>query len=133
MRLDEDGWLYFVDRSCDVIKHKGYRVSASKVDVCLSGHPAVAECCSIGVADAAVGERVKSFVVLRRGSEGSAAAERSEEASLAEGLIAWCRERLAPYEVPAAIEFREALPKSKVGKLLRRELRDEERRKSIGS
>lgn len=127
VRLDADGWLYFVDRSCDIIKHKGYRVSASKVDVCLSQHPAVDECCSIGVADAAVGERVKSFVVRRGGVEGSAAGESTGEAPRAEELIAWCRERLAPYEVPSAIEFREALPKSKVGKLLRRELRDEER------
>ena len=155
VRLDEDGWLYFVDRSCDVIKHKGYRVSASKVDVCLSGHPAVDECCSIGVADSAVGERVKSFVVRGRGAEGiaegiaqrsaegmaegsaegmaegSAEGEPTAEALLAEELVAWCRERLASYEVPAVIEFREELPKSKVGKLLRRELRDEERARAV--
>ena len=147
VRLDEDGWLYFVDRSCDVIKHKGYRVSASKVDVCLSGHPAVDECCSIGVADSAVGERVKSFVVRGRGAEGiaegiaqrsaegmaegSAEGEPTAEALLAEELVAWCRERLASYEVPAVIEFREELPKSKVGKLLRRELRDEERAHAV--
>lgn len=120
VRLDADGWMFFQDRSVDVIKHKGYRVAASKVDNALQEHRAVVASCTIGVPDPAVGERIKSFVVTRDDVKGVNAEE----------LIRWCRERLAPYEVPAYVEFRDMLPRSKVGKLLRRELRAEERRKA---
>jgi long-chain acyl-CoA synthetase len=119
LRLDGDGWLFFQDRSVDVIKHKGYRVAASKIDVVLQEHRAVVAACTIGVPDPQVGERIKSFVVVRDDVKGINGQE----------LIRWCKERLAPYEVPQYIEFRDMLPKSKVGKVLRRELRSEERRK----
>ncbi len=119
IRMDRDGWLFFVDRSADLIKHKGYRVAASKIEAVLQEHPAVTSSCVIGVPDEKVGERVKAFVVLKEDVMGVSAYE----------LIAWCRERLAPYEVPQYIEFRDMLPKSKVGKLLRREMRADERRK----
>jgi long-chain acyl-CoA synthetase len=119
VRLDAGGWMYFQDRSVDVIKHKGYRVAASKVDGVLQEHRAVVASCTIGVPDPTVGERIKSFVVTKDDVKGVNAAE----------LIRWCKERLAPYEVPQYIEFRDMLPKSKVGKVLRRELRSEERRK----
>ena len=111
--------MYFHDRSVDVIKHMGYRVAASKVDNVLQEHPAVIASCTIGVPDHAVGERIKSFVVVRDDVKGVSGQE----------LIRWCRDRLAPYEVPQYVEFRDMLPKSKAGKVLRRELRDEERRK----
>ena len=120
VRIDAGGWVFFHDRSVDVIKHKGYRVAASKIDNALQEHRAVVACCTIGVPDLAAGERIKSFVVLRAGAEGVNSIE----------LIRWCRERLAPYEVPQYIEFRDMLPRSKVGKILRRELRAEERRKA---
>lgn len=120
IRIDASGWCFFVDRSADVIKHKGYRVSASKIDAVLQEHPAIIAACTIGVPDEKVGERIKAFVVARDDVKGISAYE----------LIGWCRERLAPYEVPSYIEFRDMLPKSKVGKLLRRELRAEERLKS---
>ncbi len=123
VRIDADGWMFFQDRSVDVIKHKGYRVAASKVDNALQEHHAVVASCTIGVPDPAVGERIKSFVVTRTDVKGVNAEE----------LIRWCRERLAPYEVPSYVEFRDMLPKSKVGKLLRRELRSEERRKAEGA
>jgi long-chain acyl-CoA synthetase len=103
----------------DVIKHKGYRVAASKVDNALAEHPAVIASCTIGIPDDAVGERIKSYVVVRNDVKGVHAQE----------LVRFCRERLAPYEVPQYVEFRDMLPKSKAGKILRRELRDEERRK----
>lgn len=122
VRLDAGGWVFFQDRSVDVIKHKGYRVAASRVDSVLQEHPAVVAACTIGVPDPAVGERIKSFVVVKddvKGVNGQA-------------LIGWCRARLAPYEVPQYVEFRDMLPKSKVGKILRRELRSEERRKAAG-
>ncbi len=119
VRIDDNGWMFFMDRSVDVIKHKGYRVAASKVDSVLQEHPAVVAASTVGIPDPAVGERIKSFVVLKKDIKGVSAYE----------LTHWCKERLASYEVPTYIEFRDMLPKSKVGKILRRELRDEERRK----
>lgn len=120
VRIDQDGWLYFLDRSADLIKHKGWRVASSKVDNVLQENPVVVESCTIGVPDPAVGERIKSYVVIKDDVKGITAKE----------LIKWCRARLAPYEVPQYIEFRDMLPKSKVGKILRSELRAEERRKA---
>lgn len=119
VRMDETGELHYVDRRADVIKHKAYRVSASEIEAVLQDHPAVMEACAVGVPDPAVGERIKAIVVLKEDARGVGAKE----------LISWCRERLAPYKVPQYIEFRDMLPKSKVGKLLRREIRDEERRR----
>lgn len=119
VRIDQDGWVFFLDRSVDIIKHKGYRVAASKIEAVLQEHPAVVASCVIGVADPRVGERIKAFVVLKEDVKGVSAYD----------LIRWCRERLASYEVPQYVEFRDMLPKSKVGKLLKRELREEERRK----
>jgi long-chain acyl-CoA synthetase len=120
VRIEAGGWMFFQDRSVDVIKHKGYRVAASKVDGALQEHHAVIASCTIGVPDPVVGERIKSFVVVKDAVKGVNGQE----------LIRWCRERLAPYEVPQYVEFRDMLPRSKVGKILRRELRSEERRKA---
>lgn len=116
---DADGELVYVERSADIIKHKGYRVSASEVEAVLQDHPTVIGACVVGVPDPKVGERVKAIVVLKEDARGVGGAD----------LIKWCRERLASYKVPGYIEFRDMLPKSKVGKLLRREIRDEERRR----
>ncbi len=119
VKRNEKGELVYVDRRADVIKHKGYRVSASEIEAVLQDHEAVIGACAVGVADEKVGERIKAIVVLKEDARGVSAAE----------LIRFCRERLAPYKVPQYIEFRDMLPKSKVGKLLRREIRDEERRR----
>jgi long-chain acyl-CoA synthetase len=119
VRIDQDGWLFFLDRAADTIKHKGYRVAASKVESVLQDHLAVTAACVVGVPDDHVGERIKAFVVLREDVKGVTAND----------LIVHCRRKLAPYEVPHYIEIRDMLPKSKVGKLLRRELRADERRK----
>jgi long-chain acyl-CoA synthetase len=116
---DTDGQLVYVERSADIIKHKGYRVSASEVEAVLQDHPTVIGACVVGVPDIKVGERVKAIVVLKEDARGVGGTD----------LIKWCRERLASYKVPGYIEFRDMLPKSKVGKLLRREIRDEERRR----
>ena len=118
--MDEDGNLYFVDRTVDTIKHKGYRVSASEIEAVLQEHHAVVASCVVGIADEKVGERIKAFVVLKEDIKGITGYE----------LIKWCRESLVSYKVPQYIEFRDMLPKSKVGKLLRREIRDEEKRMS---
>lgn len=119
VRIDKDGWLYFMDRSGDMIKHKGYRIAASEIEVALQEHPAVIASVVVGVPDHKVGERIKAFVVLKEDIRGVTGYD----------LIRWCREKLAPYKVPNYIEFRDMLPKSKVGKLLRREIRSEEKRK----
>ena len=120
VKIGADGQIYFVDRSADVIKYKGYRVSASEIEAILQDHPAVIAACVVGVPDARSGERIKAMVVLKDDVRGVSSSD----------LLAFCRERLAAYKVPKYIEFRDMLPKSKVGKLLRREIRDEERRKS---
>jgi len=119
MRFNEEGEIEFVERSGDIIKYKGYRISASEVEAVLQDHPAVVGACVIGVPDDAIGERVKAIVVLKQDARGVDGAD----------LLRWCRERLVSYKVPKYVEFRDMLPKSKVGKLLRREIREEEKRK----
>lgn len=119
VKINEKGELEFVERTADIIKYKAYRVSASEVEAALQDHPTVIGACVIGVPDPRVGERIKAIVVLKEDAKGIGSNE----------LLKWCRDRLAPYKVPGYIEFRDMLPKSKVGKLLRREIRDEEKRK----
>ncbi len=119
VKMDEEGFFYFVDRTADTIKHKGYRVSSSEIEAALQEHPAVLAACAVGIPDEKVGERIKAFVVLKQDVKGVTGYE----------LIRWCRDHLASYKVPSYIEFRDMLPKSKVGKLLRREMRREERKR----
>ncbi len=120
MKMDEDGNLYFVDRTVDTIKHKGYRVSASEIDAVLQEHPAVVASCVIGIPDEKVGERIKAYVVLKEDIKGITGYE----------IIKWCRKTLVSYKIPQYIEFRDMLPKSKVGKLLRKDIRNEETRRA---
>jgi long-chain acyl-CoA synthetase len=109
--MDDDGYLSIVDRKKDMIITSGYNVYPRDVEEVLYEHPAIVECCVAGVPDAYRGEMVKAFVVLR-----------SNAAATAEVLDAFCRQRLAAFKVPRAYDFRETLPKSAVGKVLRREL-----------
>ena len=120
MMMDSEENLYFVDRTVDTIKHKGYRISASEIESVLQEHSAVISACVVGIPDARVGERIKAYVVLKEDIKGITGYD----------LIAWCRKTLVSYKVPQYIEFRDMLPKSKVGKLLRREIRDEESRRA---
>lgn len=120
MSMDKEGNLYFVDRTVDTIKHKGYRVSASEIEAVLQEHPAVVGACVVGVPDEKVGERIKAYVVLKEDIKGITGYD----------LIKWCRKNLVAYKIPQYIEFRDMLPKSKVGKLLRREIRSEEKRRT---
>lgn len=119
VRQDHDGYLFFVDRTVDTIKHKGYRISASEIEAVLQEHPAVIESCVVGVPDPKSGQRIKAFVVLKKDVKGITGYE----------LIRWCRGKLAQYKIPQCIEFRDMLPRSKVGKLLRREVRSEEKKR----
>ncbi len=118
--LDEDGYLKIVDRSKDLIKYKGHSVYPSEVEEALYRHPAVSQAAVIGVPDDIAGETIKAFVVLREEFRG-----RVKE----EEIISWTRERLAGYKYPRSLEFRREIPKSAVGKILRRVLRDEEMKK----
>jgi long-chain acyl-CoA synthetase len=120
VRVDKNGWLYFINRSVDMIKHKGYRIAASEIETVLQKNPAVVSSCVVGIHEASLGERIKAFVVLKEGIKGVTGYD----------LIKWCRERLAPYKVPQYIEFRDTLPRSKVGKLLTREIRDDQKRRA---
>lgn len=120
MMMDAEENLYFVDRTVDTIKHKGYRISASEIESVLQEHSAVISACVVGVPDERVGERIKAYVVLKEDIKGITGYD----------LITWCRKTLVSYKVPQYIEFRDMLPKSKVGKLLRREIRDEESRRA---
>jgi long-chain acyl-CoA synthetase len=110
--LDEDGYIFLVDRKKDLIKTSGYQVWPREIEEVLATHPAVAEVGVAGIPDAVKGEVVKAWVV-----------QEPDAHATSDELRAYCRERLAPYKVPVAVEFRSELPKSMVGKVLRRELR----------
>ncbi|TYO93941.1 long-chain-fatty-acid--CoA ligase [Desulfallas thermosapovorans] len=117
-RMDEDGYIYIVDRKKDLIIAGGYNIYPREVEEVLFQHPKVLEAIVAGVPHEYRGETVKAFIVLK---EGQTATE--------EEMIAFCKERLAPYKVPKMVEFKQELPKSAVGKLLRRILVDEEKKK----
>lgn len=111
--VDEDGWLFLIDRMKDMIVASGFKVWPREVEDVLYGHPAIYEAAVIGVADTYRGETVKAVVSLRPGM------------TVADGeLAAFCRERLAAYKVPRLIDVVAALPKTQTGKILRRALRD---------
>lgn len=112
-RLDEEGYVYIVDRKNDMIISGGENVYPREVEEILLAHPAVAECGVTGAPHAHWGEAVTAFVALRPGMEATA-----------EDLMAACRERLSPYKVPKEIRFVPALPRNTMGKVLRRALRD---------
>lgn len=115
-RMDPDGYFYIVDRKKEMLISGGLNVYPREVEEVLFAHPAVQEAAVIGVPDAHRGEVPKAFVVLRPGAQATA-----------DDLIAHCRAHLAPYKVPRHVEFRDSLPKSLIGKVLRRVLSEEER------
>jgi len=113
--MDEEGYFYIVDRKKDMIIAGGYNIYPRDIDEVLYQHPKVAEACAIGVPDPYRGETVKVFVVLKEG-----------QTSSEEEIIKFCKEKLAAYKVPKLVEFVPSLPKSAVGKILRKELRQME-------
>jgi len=119
--MDEDGYVTIVDRKKDVINVSGFNVYPKEIDELLITHPKILEVCTIGVPDAYHGETVKIFIVTKPG-----------QTMTAEEVIDFCKEKLAGYKVPKLVEFIAALPKSVVGKILRRELRDMEAKKKEG-
>jgi long-chain acyl-CoA synthetase len=114
-RMDEDGYFHLYDRKRDLIKYKGLRVQAREVEEVLKTHPQIKEAGVIGVRDLRVGENVKAFVVLQPDARGKI----SEE-----DIAHYCQDKLASYKIPKIIEFVGEIPKTDVGKVSRRELRE---------
>lgn len=113
--MDEEGYFYIVDRKKDLIISGGYNIYPREIDEVLYAHPKIKEAVSVGIPHETRGEIVKAYVVLEEGEKLS----RSD-------VIGYCREKLANYKVPRRVEFRKELPKTMVGKVLRRSLREEE-------
>jgi long-chain acyl-CoA synthetase len=116
VRMDEEGYFHFFDRKRDLIKYKGYSVFARHVEEVLYSHPQIKAAGVVGVSDPKVGQLIKAYVVL----ESEARGKISEEE-----VMDFCKAKLAHYKVPKIIEFRGELPKTDVGKVSRRELREE--------
>ncbi|EJN02974.1 long-chain fatty acid--CoA ligase [Herbaspirillum sp. YR522] len=113
--MDERGYTRIVDRKKDMILVSGFNVYPNEIEGVVAQHPGVLECACVGVPDEHTGEAVKLFVV------------RKDKSLTAEQLMAYCKEQFTGYKKPRTIEFRDELPKTNVGKILRRELRDEKK------
>jgi len=113
--MDADGYTRIVDRKKDMILVSGFNVYPNEIEEVIASHPGVLECAVIGVQDAKSGEAVKAFIV------------RKDPSLTAAEVIKFCGTQLTAYKVPKQIEFRTDLPKTNVGKILRRELRDEKK------
>jgi long-chain acyl-CoA synthetase len=116
VRMDEEGYFHFFDRKRDLIKYKGYSVFARHVEEVLYRHPQIKAAGVVGVPDPKVGQLIKAYVVLQSDARGKISEEE---------IMEFCRQNLAYYKVPKIIEFRGELPKTDVGKVSRRELREE--------
>ena len=113
--MDADGYFFYQSRTDDMIVTAGYNVAGPEVESCLLAHPAVAECGVVGAADAARGQIVKAYVVLRTGHKGDAAMKKA--------LQDYVKAAIAPYKYPRAVEFVAELPRTETGKLQRFKLR----------
>jgi long-chain acyl-CoA synthetase len=115
--MDERGWIYIKDRARDLVKHKGYSVFPQEVEDYIYRHPAVLETAVVGLPKPDGDEELKAYIVLKPDYESAPDGDQ---------IISWCRDNMAKYKVPDTIEFRDELPKTMVGKVLRRVLRDAE-------
>jgi long-chain acyl-CoA synthetase len=113
--MDENGFFYIVDRKKDMIIAGGYNIYPREIDEVLYAHPKIKDAVAVGIPHPYRGETVKAFIVLKEGRSATAGE-----------ITAYCKENLAPYKVPKIIEFRDELPKSMMGKVLRKALREEE-------
>jgi long-chain acyl-CoA synthetase len=113
--MDQDGYFYITDRKKDLIIVSGFNVFPREIDELIYQHPKVREGITVGIPDPKKGERIKVYIVLKEG-----------ESATPEEFIAYFKDRLTPYKVPSVVEFRTELPKSMIGKILRRVLREEE-------
>ena len=119
-RLDDEGYLFLLDRIKDLIKYKGHSVYPREIEEVLYEHPAVLECAVIGVPDPIKGEDIKAFIILKKESKGKVTEQ---------DIIDFTKENLAAYKYPREVQFVRSLPKSGVGKILRRKLRAKEMKK----
>jgi len=117
VKMDEDGYLYICGRLKEMIKVSAYSVFPAEVEEYMYAHPAILECCAIGVPHETKGEEVKAFVVLKPDWQGKISEQE---------LIDWAKDQMAPYKYPRFIEFRNSLPKGATGKVARRELKEQE-------
>ncbi|NRA24790.1 MAG: long-chain fatty acid--CoA ligase, partial [Oleispira sp.] len=115
--IDQDGFVTIVDRIKDLILVSGFNVYPNEIEDVVAGHPGVENCAVIGVPDDKTGEAVKLYVVA------------SDQNLTAEEIKTFCKDKLTAYKLPRQIEFRDELPMTPVGKILRRELKDEEEAK----
>ncbi|MBN1653558.1 MAG: long-chain fatty acid--CoA ligase [Deltaproteobacteria bacterium] len=113
--MDDEGYFYIVDRLKDMVISGGFNVYPREIDEVLYSNPKIEEACAIGISHKTRGESIKAFVVLKKG-----------QTATSDEIIEYCKGRLATYKLPVVIEFRDQLPKSTVGKVLRKELRAEE-------
>ncbi len=113
--MDEEGYFYIIDRKKELIKPSGYQVWPREVEEVITENPKVMEVGVAGIPDPNRGETVKAWVVLKEG-----------ESATEDEIVAWCKERMAPFKVPTQVEFRDELPKTTVGKILRRVLVEEQ-------
>ncbi len=117
-KMDKDGYFYIVDRKKDLIIASGYKIVPREVEEVIFTHPKVREAAVAGVPDPKRGETVKAYIILKAGMSATE-----------DEIRAHCKASLAPYKVPALIEFRNELPKSQIGKVIRRRLVEEEKAK----
>ncbi len=116
-KIDEEGFVWIVDRVKEIIKYKGHSVYPREVEEVLYEHPAVIDAAVVGVPDPVAGENIKAFVVLKPEYRGKVTEQE---------IIEWCKERLAAYKYPRMVEFVTSIPRSAAGKVLRRVLRQKE-------
>jgi acyl-coenzyme A synthetase/AMP-(fatty) acid ligase len=121
-KVDKDGFFWYVSRADDLIKSRGYLIGPKEIEDVLAEHQAVLESAVIGVKDPEIRERIKAFIVLKEGYKPST--------ELANSLIEFVKQKLAPYKAPKEIEFVESLPKTVTGKIMRKELKKQEEAKA---
>jgi long-chain acyl-CoA synthetase len=121
--MDEEGYIKFLGRKRELIKCSGYSVFPAEVEDLLYRHPAIKEAAIIGISDPYRGETPKAFIILKQEYAGKITEEE---------ILEWCKENMAAYKRPRSIEFRQELPKSAAGKILRRILTEEEQKREGG-
>ncbi len=120
--MDEDGYFYIEGRTKDIIKYKGYKVMPKEIEEKLCEHPSILEVGVVSAPDPSIGETIKAYIVIRPEYQGKV----SEE-----DIIKWSKERMAPYKYPRKVKFVNILPRTSVGKIFRRKLREKATKENL--
>jgi long-chain acyl-CoA synthetase len=120
-KLDEEGYIFLIDRVKDMIKYKGHSVYPREIEEVLYEHPAIQECAVVGIKDPERGENIMTHIILKKEYKGKISEQE---------IIDWSKEQMAAYKYPRIVKFVRTLPKSAVGKVLRRVIRDKEAKKA---